>query len=219
MATIACVYKVSCGEHFYIGSTSNLDRRRRDHEWRLKRGIHPVPELQKAFDDGGKFSIMDIPGTRVDPNSENLRDILRSIEQEKLDHQFSVKGCCNRSPNARGPNNGEMMKDKWKDPEFREKMTSFLKSRKGVAVTEETRSKMATAKRGARNANSREVIVTHPDGSITRFPCVSDAAKFFRVSQQLMDMWIKGTVSWPGTGKITREQNKWISDYSAKLAS
>lgn len=216
MASIACVYKITCGDVFYIGSTMSFVRRNRDHLWRLKRGIHPNPTLQAAYDGSGEFKSFYVEIIKPCDDVNELRDKLRAAEQVKLDYQFGLEGCCNRSPNASGPNNGEMMKNKWEDPEFREKMVSFLRSRKGAAVTAETREKMAEAKRGSKNVKARAVIVKTPDG-VTRFDSVSDAAKSLNVPQQVLDGWMMGRFPWPGTGtRPAKAHYRHLAEYSAE---
>ena len=196
-----CAYKLKVGETFYIGSTSNLVARIRDHAWRLKKGIHPSPKLQESFNNGGEISHFTLELVKHSTCPDELRARLRAAEQEKIDFQFNDPLCANISPNASGPNNGEFFKNKWLDPEFREKMTSFLKDRKGAAVSKETRAKMAIAKTGANNVKSRPVSITSPDAKKSDFPSVSDAAKFLGVPQQVMDGWLSGKFAWPGTGK------------------
>ncbi len=212
MASIACVYKITCGGVFYIGSTSSLARRNRDHLWRLKRGIHPNPMLQKAYDDGGEFKSFHVEIIKPCDDVNELREKLRAAEQVKLDYQFNLEGCCNYSPNASGPNNGEMMKNKWEDLEYREKMVAFMKSRKGAVVTAETRKKMAAAKRGAKNAKSRAVECIHvrrgEEARIERFESAAAFGRAYGFSQQLVQSWLSGKCK---PSKISRsdEDDKW----------
>ena len=141
---------------FYVGSTSNMESRKRDHLWRLKKGIHPNPMLQAAFVKFGEIRCCHLQKID-DGDPDEVRKNLRAAEQEYLNLLFGTTGCCNRSPNALGPNNTEWFTNKWKNPEYREKMTAFLKARKGAVVSKETREKMSLAKCGAKNPKSKPV--------------------------------------------------------------
>jgi hypothetical protein len=79
-------------------------------------------------------------------------------------------------------------------------------------VSEETRLKQSIAKTGARNSKSRPIVATGPEGTKS-FESVSGAASFFGVSQQTMDMWVRGVVAWPGSSPKTRKRNRWIADW------
>ncbi len=95
-------------------------------------------------------------------------------------------------------------------------MTNLRRSR---VTTDETKRKMSLAKQGANNYKARKVIVTNPDGSETTFDTTTDAATFFRVSQQLMHLMLVGKSGWPGQGKFIRNKdNEWMREYSAKFA-
>lgn len=52
----AGTYRIKSGDAEFFGSSTNLRRDRSDHEWRLKAGIHPSGDLQKAFHKTGKYS-------------------------------------------------------------------------------------------------------------------------------------------------------------------
>ena len=211
-------YIVKSGNTAYIGSSSNLVQRKSAHKRDLQRGIHPNKNLQKAFDQCGDYSF--IPHqfiTQVDCSNE-LRTILRNAEQTLLDeaHKSNLWVIANISKNAFGPDCRPDMVEKWQDPEFRETMTNLRRSR---VITDETKRKMSIAKQGANNVKARKVIVTNPDGSETTFDTTTDAATFFRISQQLMHLMLVGKTGWPGKGKFIRnKQNEWMREYSARFA-
>lgn len=211
-------YIVKSGNTAYIGSSSNLIQRKSAHKRDLQRGIHPNKNLQKAFDQCGDYSF--IPHqfiTQVDCPNE-LRTILRNAEQTLLDeaHKSNLWVIANISKNTFGPDCRPDMVEKWKDPEFRETMTNLRRSR---VITDETKRKMSIAKQGANNVKARKVIVTNPDGSETTFDTTTDAATFFRISQQLMHLMLVGKTGWPGKGKFIRnKQNEWMREYSARFA-
>jgi hypothetical protein len=214
----AGTYIIRSGAFFYVGSSSNLKRRKQDHLWRLRAGIHPAEKLQSHFSKTKDFQFIPKSFSKPLPNEpdSDFRDRLRKEEQTLLNELFNDPNNENKSPNARGPNNLQW-KEKWQDPQWRAVMIEKLKARSSNP-SPETRKKMSIAKRGDKNAKSRPVIVTNPDGSTTLFPCASDAARHFNVKQQTFDLWIKGTIPWPGQGKFVRPQYAWIANYSAKFA-
>lgn len=207
-------YMLRAGQSFYIGSSRNFRKRRYNHKSDLLKSRHPNKKIQAAFDAHGSAEFIPIEFIRPMKNEENqaFSSRLRSAEQRVLDGYLGDPDLCNSSPSAFGPDNGDLIKAKWRDAHYREAISSKLRGRK---PNSETRERMSASKRGAKNGKSKAAIVTAPDGTETRFDCVSDAAKFFGVSQQLLDSWLKGVVAWPGTGRRTLDRNKWIADYSA----
>ncbi len=192
----AGIYRIHCGPYFYIGSTSDFEKRRQHHRWVLANGRHCNRKIQAAFNEHGSMSFERLRLT-------DLVEDLRAEEMEILNLYAADPFLCNINSNTFGPD--EAMKERARD-RMADRETSAP-----------TRAKMADAKRGARNAKARAVIVTDPDGVEIEFPCVSDVAKFFGVSQQLMDQWIRGVVAWPGKGYRVRKENAWIAAYSAKV--
>jgi hypothetical protein len=211
-------YIVKCGNTAYIGSSSNFQQRKSAHKRDLERGIHPNQNLQQAFDGSQDFSF--IPHqyiTPVDCQNE-LRTILRNAEQALLDEaaKSNLWVIANISQNAFGPHARPDMIAKWQDPEFRKQTLNRLHNR---VVTDDTKRKMSLAKQGANNAKARKVIVTNPDGSETTFSTTTEAAQFFRISQQLLHLMLKGKTAWPGKGKFIRnKENEWMREYEARLA-
>jgi hypothetical protein len=210
-------YIVKCGNTAYIGSSSNFQQRKSAHKRDLERGIHPNQNLQQAFDGSQDFSF--IPHqyiTLVDCPNE-LRTILRNAEQALLDEaaKSNLWVIANVSQNAFGPHARPDLADKWQDPEFRKQTLDRLHNR---VVTDETKRKMSLAKQGANNAKARKVIVTNPDKSETTFSTTTEAAQFFRISQQLLHLMLKGKTAWPGKGKFIRnKENEWMREYEARL--
>jgi hypothetical protein len=215
----AGAYILYVGETFYIGSTTDFVKRLRDHSWRLRNGNHPNPTLQKSFSAGGdlrllKKSFLSIEEGETD---DDFRDRLRCSEQTLLDDHWGDPKLANRSPNSRGPNNGEAMLKRWQDPDYYAKMKPFIDARKGVPVSAETRKKMSEAKRGSRNTNSRKVAIHGPEG-VQVFVCASDAARFLGVSQQNLQSWMTGKSPWPGTSsREPKREHNHIKSYSAEF--
>jgi hypothetical protein len=210
-------YIVKCGNTAYIGSSSNFQQRKSAHKRDLERGIHPNQNLQQAFDGSRDFSF--IPHQYITPVDcpNELRTILRHAEQALLDEaaKSNLWLIANVSQNAFGPHARPDLADKWQDPEFRKQTLDRLHNR---VVTDETKRKMSLAKQGANNAKARKVIVTNPDGSETTFSTTTEAAQFFRISQQLLHLMLKGKTAWPGKGKFIRnKENEWMREYEARL--
>ena len=195
----AGAYRVTSGDYFYLGSTQDFENRRNHHRWALAAGRHCSVKLQAAYDAGGGMKF-----ERLRICDEGLLTP-QEMEQELLDFYAGNTRLCNANSSAFGPD--EAMKSR-----ARERVADPAR----FAITRE---RMAAAKRGARNAKARAVRITLPGGETQDFPCVSDAATFFGVSQQLMDLWIRGVVPWPGTGTRTRAENAWIAAYSFQVLS
>lgn len=207
---ISGIYYLRAGSHFYIGSSSDFRKRRSQHAIALRKGTHPCAKLQAAFAEHGTArlevaeEILRHPGE----TTKEFRTRLRAAEQILLDSHREDPLLCNKSPSAFGPNNGELMKELWKTPEHRQKMASVTRH----PTTPATRKRMAKAKQGASNPKARALTILGPNG-LHEFPTVQAAAEFFHVSQQVMDLWVRGIVQWPTSGGRTRRSNRWIADY------
>ena len=208
LSSVAAVYRLEVGATFYIGSTRALGPRFSDHAARLTKGIHSNPMLQKAHDDGGAVSlvVLETVARKHDDSDKDHSRRLKFREQAHLTPLLKLDLCANRSESTtHNTGIGEWMKTKWQDPVFREKQITRMKLRKGGAVSLESRSKMAEAKRGSRNPKARPCQVGFA-GELRVFPCGASAAAHFKVSQQVMDLWLRGEVPWPGTGKRAPRQ-------------
>lgn len=193
-------YKLEVGYFIYIGSSNDVDYRRACHVTMLRKGTHPNPKLQFAWNQcPEKVELSTLrPLKRKEGESDGkFRNRLRAAEQELLDHFSSDPRLTNLSLDARGPDKRPDMKARWRDPDFRERMMTRLREREFGA---ETRAKMSEAKRGMMNPKSRPVRVIWPDGRDEVFPTVFAAAQEIGVSQQVVDLWLRGKVALPGRG-------------------
>lgn len=201
---VSGTYRLDVGPLSYFGSTTSVGARWSEHRTRLERGDHPNPLLQEAWDQHGTAGLMillEIP-RKSDDSDKDHRDRLRLHEQQLLDEHFGTDGCANRSDSANHNSNvSRQMKMMWADPEW----ARWQKSLRAAAalnrgpVSAATRAKMAAAKTGARNHNARECCFRLRE-ELFQFPAASEAAEFFGVKQQTMDLWLRGMVSWPGSG-------------------
>ena len=149
------VYLIRCAlnEAFYIGSSTNIEKRWADgHLSPLRNNNHPNPYLQAAWNKYGEasleFSIIkaDVP-----------EDQLKSLEQDYLDGIWSLPGRMNLSRDASSP-----MRGRRHSPEARAKISAALALRitseetrrkrserhKGKFVSAETRAKISASNKG-----------------------------------------------------------------------
>jgi hypothetical protein len=212
------VYKLYVGKSsFYIGSSNDADYRRACHVTMLRKGVHPNPKMQAAWDAEPENVRITVLRPLVRGKGETVQgflDKLRALEQELLDHYKGDERLVNLSMNSRGPDTRVDMKAKWRDPVFREKMLSMLKKRGTPSV--QTRSKMSEAKKGLLNPKSRPVQVVWPDGRIECFPSGAAAAGAMMVSQQLLHSWLKGISPTPQKGKWNRHH--WLVGVAVSYA-
>ena len=224
MTRPAGTYQLKSCEFFYVGSSANLVQRKRDHQWRLRAGIHPCKNIQAAFDKTGEAAFTPLLFLKqgFTESDADFKERLRSAEQDRINEHIGDEFFENKSIYARLNGIALIALDDfrtklWEDPEARKVMIERLRET-ASNPSPETREKMAHAKRGANNVKSRAVIVTNPDGSEQTFPSTSEAAAFFSTSQQLFDTWMKKTAPWPGTAKRGLAKYAWIAPYSARYA-
>jgi len=211
-------YVIKIGSLLYVGSTVNLSRRKCDHQWRLRAGKHPVVAMQAEFNRCKEFSFLPQEFMRhgAKESEQDFRDRLKAAEQLLLDHHKENRELANRSMNARGPDKAchwwtisEVRRDEW--------VRKLSEAQKGRVFSEETKERMATAKKGHRNPKATPCRVWCPDGSATLFETVTAAAAFLGVTQQVLDLWLSGKVPWPGTGHKLRKKTAWLVPYRAEL--
>lgn len=199
----AGAYKLSIREFIYIGSSWDVDKRAMTHRSDLRAGTHSCPGLQAAwtvYPEEMKCCLLR-PLERKDGESDfEFRARLRVEEQELLDFystpsEHHVDYLVNTSLNARGPGKRSDMVSRWKDPEFRERMSEVHKKR--GPVSEETRHKMRASKSRDRNPRRRPVKAFGPLGMVLDFSCAASAAAFAGVSQQAMSLWASGKMPQP----------------------
>lgn len=200
------VYRLQIGDYFYIGSGISVGTRRSEHLNDLKAGTHRSPKLQAAWDkhQSARFIIIQETQPKTWLKGDDGRDRARMLEHEEIQKHFGTEFCCNQSASAYGNTMlGEVMREKWKDGEYRERTVARLRNRRGSAVSVECRRKMALAKTGAKNSKARSCTLNFRGETMTFATC-TDAAAHFGVTQQAMNLWLTGGAVWPGQGRTPR---------------
>jgi hypothetical protein len=199
----AGTYRVNVGPVFYVGSTTCYGKRSATHKSDLASGIHRNAKLQAAYSERGTFEFVlltVIPRKRHDTDADHEAR-LRLNEQWLIDASKDDPNFANTSESSTyNTTAANGLRAKWQDPAWRESQITRLKARKGDLITAETRSLLAKAKTGGCNPKSTPCKTTLA-GVTKKFPTVKAAADFHGVRQQTMDLWMRGVVPWPGTGK------------------
>lgn len=171
---LAGVYRISCGDRFYIGSSVDIRARFSNHRSRLRHGKHTNSFLQAVWDKYGEdaFSFNVLVVTE--------RNQTRSIEQRLLNRVVEDSDCMNIGKDARGAMAGRrhseatrtkiaeahrgkskptlseehkielsrIRKGQGKSKEHKEKIRAALKGRK---LSDAARKKMSAAKKGRKH--------------------------------------------------------------------
>ena len=91
------IYVILTGKHFYIGLSSHLTKRKREHIYRLKNNIHPNKKLQAVYNKGYdiEFEVLEY----CDITELDTKEIYW-FEKYKLEHPelkpLNLKTCGNR---------------------------------------------------------------------------------------------------------------------------
>jgi hypothetical protein len=197
-------YRVNCGDVFYLGSSSRLGARNSEHRTSLEKGSHPNVKLRQAYALTGQyvFTVITVIPRLDSDQGHDHRGRLEDAEQLLLDAHAGDPCLANGSTSSTHNSNiGEVLASKWRDPEFRTRQVNLLKARCGDAVLPETRKLMSEAKRGKRNHKSTPCFTSF-NGETMFFESVNQAAVHHGVNQQAMDLWMRGKVAWPGTGRL-----------------
>lgn len=133
---LAGVYKIFSPRGCYIGSTINIPRRLRTHNFVLRRGTHHSPMLQSAYDKYGELRVEIL--FSASPLVCTRESLLRR-EQTFLDSTCPRYNC---SLEAKSPAS---------DPRVGYKIS---RANKGRIVSEETRRKISAAKMGHTTSQS-----------------------------------------------------------------
>lgn len=204
-------YRVNVGKFFYLGSTRRFGFRNSNHKCDLEQGKHQNKQLQAAYDECREYEfimLLEIPTYPARDTGNDHRDRLEHHEQKLINQHWGDPFLCNASNSARHNSGiGAVMKERWQDPEFRANQIAIMNANR-KPVSAETKAKMSESKRGAKHPRARAVRMQF-QGAELDFPTTTQAAAHFKVSQQTMNLWIKGKIQWPGKGaKPPKPQNR-----------
>jgi group I intron endonuclease len=157
------VYKIECFKNhkIYVGASTNLAGRKRQHFSDLRLHKHANPRLQKDFDLFGErefvFLILEVhvPVGKLLEREQHWIDLLKPEYNAELKAGFSVAH--NSDPEVRSKISATM-KEVWQDPEYKQ---NFINKRKGVPLpklkgrvfSEETKQKIRESGSGEKNHN------------------------------------------------------------------
>ena len=175
---IVCgIYRISSptDEHYYIGSSNNINRRWKDHLILLKNGTHKNKWLQRRFKGHPE-------GWKCETVEEVTESDLLTVEQKYLIEHYGKPGCMNVNPVAGKP--PAFTKEKaqelsWKekqregcrkkrlDPEYRVKLST---ARQKLLADPERRAKfIANMNTSDRAAKIKATMLSKPKGTIGRY--------------------------------------------------
>jgi hypothetical protein len=204
LCNLSGTYRINCGSVFYLGSSVRVGQRHCNHRKLLEKGTHPNVTLQEAYTSTGAYLftvLTEIPSLETDTGRDH-RDRLRAGEQLLLDAHAGDPCLANVSTSSiHNSNIAEVTAARWRDQEYRGEQVRRMKARRGDAILPETRKRMSEAKKGKRNHKSTSCLTTF-GGETLFFESVNLAAAHHGVSQQAMDLWMRGKVAWPGTGRL-----------------
>ena len=92
------IYRIEMGNYFYIGQSTNLNKRKHCHSSELQRGVHSNSRMQNVYSKYKEFDFSVI----VYAESHMLDD----IEQGLIDVHYEDKNCMNLARNAINPRLG-----------------------------------------------------------------------------------------------------------------
>ena len=198
-------YMLTVSGVFYIGSSLDIYQRRCSHISDLRHNKHPNRNLQKAWNrspEQYKFEIIHDFTNVYNSDRNTTKQQIMDLEQKLLDKYAKDKNLANHSLNSRYPTSRPDLAKKWQNKDFREKMLNVIKNRPPLKAV--TREIMSLKKMGSKNPKSKSLVVTYPSGELTEFGSVSLAAKHLKVSQQALDLWVRGKMNLPTSQSKTR---------------
>lgn len=141
------IYKVQNLQNgkFYLGSSNNLAKRRREHFWALMHNKHTNPYLQNAFNKHGKGNFRFIVLEHV-----RDEDRLREIEQRYLDRYNACDRDVGYNINEYADGGGLFGESNpnYGKPMSEEQKRKISRTLMGHPVSLETRRKMSEARKG-----------------------------------------------------------------------
>ena len=157
---ISCVYKIGFGTKWYVGSTKYFKKRKQEHFYNLKKGIHPNKNLQNTFNNYP--IVMEIIEVCEEEN-------LRSVEQKYMnlflkDETITVLNIYKDSKSPKGYKYSEEVCQKKREsmqgmfvgiPRSEETKLKMSNSLKGRIINKEWRNKISQSKLGKPSKGGR----------------------------------------------------------------
>jgi len=162
------IYKITNKQNdkFYVGSSTNIERRWYSHKSYLRRNAHPNKHLQNAWNKYGEecfvFSVL----------QETEEDMLLDKEQEIIDES----NCCDKKVGYnKSLTAGSPMKGRKHSPETIEKIKQASTGRKH---TQKSREKISSSNKGKKRSNEARRKMSEAKKGIT------PAAAYIPMSQE-----------------------------------
>ena len=183
MTRRSAVYCLWVGEKFYIGATAKIGGRKTKHFRALKDGSHHCLPLQEAWNLRPEPKLrMDVLEFVEDPTD------LPAREQWWLDFTDRHPDRCNVLTRV-------CMREQWRDPAFRQKMSRLSRGRH----TEATRAVQRDAWLGANNPGAKACWF-ELGGRRYEFGSVAEAARELGVTKDVLENYLGGKSRWPVEG-------------------
>lgn len=220
LSNLRGVVRVHVGDTFVVDA-GPLGELFTKHQRALREGSHPCLPLQVAWDKDCMepvrqglrlWLVLEVKG------GSDWKGRLAGAEAEELGRaQREDDGCADLrilskkqikcsvgdTPAPGAGRGSAALKQRWKNPAYRDRVVGGLRGRE---VREDTRARHRAAKCGGLNPRARRCWIRLDDGgSRHHFPTVSAAAMWLGVPQQVLDLWLRGVVPWPGGGRRSRK--------------
>jgi group I intron endonuclease len=137
------IYRLTIGNRYYYGSSSNVENRVAVHRLALKQGRHPNSFMQNCWNRHGEVQYEIV--------LECDRAELQECEQRFLDEHFGRENCLNLAPSAFN-NQGRRL-----SPEHKAKIAE---ANRGRVHSEEVKAKIGAANRGRRHSAATKAVLS-----------------------------------------------------------
>lgn len=151
------IYRILCTANgkIYIGSTSNFERRWKQHCHNLKLGKHPNPHLQRAYirygDSAFVFDVLEVcEQTLVIEREQYYLDTLKPFRGSGFNIALDAKSPMLGRPLSEAARTALKIANtgRYYSPETRAKISA---SKKGTKASDETRAKLSVAHKGRKH--------------------------------------------------------------------
>lgn len=215
----AGIYKLTCGDYFYIGVSKSLKTRRTLNESALRRGSHHSPKLQRAFLECGSVSFEVLEYLTGD-----FKKFLRA-EAAEIQKHIGNPYLCNiagtpdyvaSTPSAEAiervrklsieryekdptlrERSRETSLEYYRDPVRSKPFRDLMASRRGRKFTQEQMDKIKAImgeRKGDANPTARKAKLIYPDGSEKLFMSLCSIKAFLGVTHSTLKRLAKNRV-------------------------